>query len=50
MKKTFIDAYIATFGGTKKNANEVYKNSTKEYRKEVINGFFHNAKIAFYND
>ena len=50
MKKTFVDAYIAMFGGTKKNAIEVYKNSTKEYKKELISGFLFNAKTAFYND
>lgn len=50
MKKMFIDAYIAMFGTTKKQANDAYKNSDDAYRKAIINWFINQSKLAFYND
>lgn len=50
MKENFITAYIATFGGTRKNAEDIYKISSTSYIKEIINGFHNDCKKSFYND
>lgn len=50
MKKMFIDAYIAMFGSTKKQANEVYKNSDNAYKNVIVTWFNNQSKAAFYND
>ena len=50
MKKMFVEAYIAMFGTTKKQANEVYKNSDNTYKNAVINWFNNQSKVTFYND
>ena len=36
MKKDFIDAYIWLYGGTKKHAAEIYKESAESWIRSVI--------------
>ena len=50
MKKRFIDAYIYCYGGTRKQAENVYKNAGSEYIKAVIASYEIDAKKAFFND
>lgn len=50
MEREFKDAYIAMFGGTKKDATRVYKITDDDYHKEVIGWFKQNAFVAFYED
>ena len=49
-KTKFIDAYTWMYGGTKKEAEMVYKTAGKEYIDMIIDGFKENAKQGFYND
>lgn len=49
-KKTFINAFCYSYGATKKAAAEAWKNSSTEYKKEIIRGYFSECKKAFYND
>lgn len=50
MEKSFINAYAWLYGSTKKQAKEIYKNSSIEYIESIIECFNNNAKKAFYND
>ena len=47
---TFINAYIALYGGTKDNARQVWRATDKEYHDSIIESFKQNARKAFYND
>ena len=47
---SFINAYIALYGGTKDNARRVWRVTDKEYHDLIIYSFRANARKAFYND
>lgn len=53
-KITFITAYCWSYGGTKKQAEQVYKENLTAgnigYIRAVIDGYIHQARLAFYND
>lgn len=49
-KVDFINAYAASYGETKKKAEEVYKNSNQSFIDLVVEGFKENAKKAFSED
>jgi hypothetical protein len=48
--KDFIAAYIYFFGGTKKQAIKVFKETDEYYHRDVIYGFKNNAKSVMYLD
>ena len=50
MKQKFIDAYTSLYGGTKKQANNIYKTSSNTYINTVIGWFDDQSKLCFYND
>lgn len=54
MKSAFITAYMATFGTTKKEAAQTYrdcmKNGNKGYVSAIVEGFKNQSKKAFYAD
>ena len=50
MKKRFIDAFIYCYGGTRKEALNVYNSAGIEYIKAVIASYETDAKKAFLND
>ena len=47
---TFINAYIALYGGTKANARRIWRATDREYHGLIIASFKQNAHKAFYND
>lgn len=53
-KSTFITAYRWSYGGTKKQAEAVYKENmaagNTSYIRAVIDGYIHQSRLAFYND
>ena len=49
-RRRFITAYIWMFGGTKAQAQAVYKRESAAYIDAVIAGFSENARRAFYED
>ena len=50
MKQRFINAYISLYGGTKKQADKIYKTASNIYINNVIGWFDDQAKLCFYND
>lgn len=53
-KSTFIAAYQWSYGGTKKHAEQVYKENmatgNTSYIRAIIDGYIHQSRLAFYND
>ena len=49
-KADFISAYTASYGETKKKAEDVYEKSNQSFIDLVIEGFKGNAKKAFSED
>lgn len=50
MKNQFIIAYCSMYGASKKKAAQVYRESSEEYKKAIIEGFKAESTKAFYND
>lgn len=46
----FITAYIAVYGGTKKAAAKVWRETNLKYHQAVIESFKHDARAGFYED
>lgn len=49
-EKTFVDAYINAYGGTKKQAKKAYKEWDLNRILLLINGYRMQCVAAFYND
>ena len=50
MKAKFLTAYIYLYGGTKKHAENVYKTASAAYIAAVIDSYYQDCKLGFYND
>ena len=50
MKKRLIDAYIWSYGTTKKEAMQAYKTLDNDFITAIIDIYENNAKKSFYND
>lgn len=48
--RDFITAYIFFFGGTKKHAKSIFKQTDEYYHRELIYGWKEEARKSFYTD
>lgn len=46
----FIDAYRWMYGGTKKNAREIYRKADPDYIALIIKAYEQQNRMAFYDD
>jgi hypothetical protein len=49
-KAEFINAYIYSYGTTKKQAEKAYKEASAAYIAAIIDSYHQDARKAFYND
>ena len=49
-KKLLIDAIMTMYGMTKREAEKYAKSIDDNMKRELVKGFGHNARKAFYND
>lgn len=49
-KKEFIQVFRYSYGATIKEAQKAYKETSENYKKELVNGYKQECKINFYQD
>ena len=46
----FVDAYIWMWGGTKKNAKDVYKSADDNYKRLIVRCYEAQSRLMFWDD